>query len=262
MSRRRSQRSREQKAGESSSSQSQLAHWFEGDVPWEAGLDLSNANTTSLSRGRGTQNRQGEAYRSGGESKSKTATSMENNSGTTRHNPLSTQVERDFMGESDTIAPYEQTVQPSWAASMTMAPGGQRREDELDEEQRQDMNGEAEGLPTQELRDVIFNSVSILAVPLSLIPQACAIASQSSHVLTEEQYQAFEGQPPKVRQESIRIFLAELAARGPDFGVARRLSQEELDNSDTEDEKKDDEVGREKTGDEDQDQAPRLKRVV
>jgi len=106
----------------------------------------------------------------------------------------------------------------------------------MEEQEQLGPSGGTGCLPPQILQEAVFSDISEHPVPQSIIRQACTLAGQSSYVLTEEQFQAFESQSLEVRQQSIRIFLVDLAGRGPDFGVARPLCQEELSEDTSHDE--------------------------
>lgn len=226
------QRLFEQDSESSTSSQAQLAHWLNDESPWEARLGSAQTDPTHLIENSRPRIRQHRESRSRAEHPGNTATSMENNAGGTIHYHVPTPHEwRDLMGELKTLTGYEQTMLPSWATSMTMLEGMQTREDILEEEQPLAPSLEAQGLPSQNLAGAVFGNISRPAVPPSVIQQACIIARRSSCVLAEAQFQAFECQPLEVQRQSIRIFFENLASRGPEFGVTRRLSQEELNSN-------------------------------
>ena len=86
---------------------------------------------------------------------------------------------------------------------------------------------DAENYPPQELGDIVYGTVS-RPLPPHIVGQACEHAKQSTHALTEEEFQKFQQQPAEARKRTLHIYFRNLADLGPGFGVDRRLSEEEL----------------------------------
>ena len=85
----------------------------------------------------------------------------------------------------------------------------------------------AEIFPPQELGDIVYGTV-YRPLPTHIVGQACEHAKQSTGTLTEEEFQNFQQQPAEARKRALDIYFRNLADLGPEFGVDRRLSEEEL----------------------------------